>query len=171
MAVQGIIFKKECTQQQLSILLHYGFKPKVKMKVPKLVRWTPPQFGFSLNVDCACKGNPSPCGGGGSIWLAEYYGIPISTAHSNSLALLVHAYRETNRVADALASYACDRGGQRSVSDSRRLMPRDQLSAPDSRRPLPDGLTVDGDARRSAVRQWCPTTGGLAFSSWPGAES
>ncbi|MQL83033.1 hypothetical protein Taro_015518 [Colocasia esculenta] len=173
-AVQGIIFKKECTQNQLSILLHYGFKPKVKMKVPKVVRWSPPQYGFSLNVDGACKGNPSPCGGGGCIrdsngdiclgfaffygegnsviaevralcdglWLAEYHGFLISIVHSDSLVLvhsfksnrcpswkciwwwraassllckstiqLVHAYRETNRVADVLAYYACDRGG------------------------------------------------------------
>ncbi|MQM08287.1 hypothetical protein Taro_041142 [Colocasia esculenta] len=167
-AIQGTIFKKECTQQHLSILMHYGFKPMVKMKMPKLVRWTPPRFGFSLNVDGASKGNPGPCGGGGCIRdykgniylgfaffygqgnslvaevlalcdglrLAEHYGIPISSVFSDSLVLvqsftsnrcpswkctwwwreagsivskspthLLHAYRETNRVADALATY------------------------------------------------------------------
>ncbi|MQL96657.1 hypothetical protein Taro_029336 [Colocasia esculenta] len=35
---------------------------------------------------------------------------------------MVHAYRETNRVADALASYACDRGGS-SVFRSRSYLP------------------------------------------------
>ncbi|MQM08027.1 hypothetical protein Taro_040877 [Colocasia esculenta] len=173
-AVQCTIFKKESTQNQLSILLQFGFKPTVKLKVTKLVRWTPPKYGFSFNVDGACKGNPGPCGGGGCIRdsngdihlgfaffysqgnsmiaeiralcdglrLAKYHGLPISIVHSDSLALvhslnsnrcpswkctwwwrvarsflskttiqLVHAYRETNRVADALALYACDRGG------------------------------------------------------------
>ncbi|MQL87848.1 hypothetical protein Taro_020399 [Colocasia esculenta] len=162
---------QECTQNQLSILLHYCFKPKVKMKMPKVVRWSPPQYGFSLNVDGAYKGNLGPCGGGGCIRdsngdiclgfaffygqgnsviaevhalcdglrLAEYHGIPISIVHSDSLALvhslksnkcpswkciwwwraasyllckstiqLVHAYRETNRVADE--QHAEDRG-------------------------------------------------------------
>ncbi|MQL70593.1 hypothetical protein Taro_002879 [Colocasia esculenta] len=166
-AVQWVIFKKESTSNQLTILQHFGFKSTIKLKVPKLVRWTPPQYGFSLNVDGACKGNPSPCGGGGCIRdsngdihlgftfyygrdynmlaevralcdglrLADYHGLPISIVHFDSLALvhsinsnmcpswkciwwwriarsflcktnikLVHAYRETNRVADALAS-------------------------------------------------------------------
>ncbi|MQL88822.1 hypothetical protein Taro_021393 [Colocasia esculenta] len=66
-AVQGIMFKKECTQLQHSILIQYGFTPKVKTKMPKLVRWTPPQLGFSLNMDGASKGNPGPYGGGGCI--------------------------------------------------------------------------------------------------------
>ncbi|MQL68776.1 hypothetical protein Taro_001065 [Colocasia esculenta] len=85
--------------------------------------------------------------------LAEFYGLPISIVHSDSLALVhssksnrcpswkctwwwrvaqsflsktsipfVHAYKETNRVADALASYACDRGGS-SVFHSRSSLP------------------------------------------------
>ncbi|MQL86849.1 hypothetical protein Taro_019382 [Colocasia esculenta] len=140
-----------------------------------LPRWNPPQYGFSLNVDGACKGNPGPCGGCGCIRdsngdihlgfafyygqgnnmlaevralcdglrLAEHRGLPISTVNSDSLALvhsfnsnmcpswkctwwwriarsslskpnikLVHVYLDTNRMADALTSYACDRGGE-----------------------------------------------------------
>ncbi|MQM16639.1 hypothetical protein Taro_049598 [Colocasia esculenta] len=143
----------------------------VKLKVPKLIRWTPPKYGYSLNVDGACNGNPSPCGGGGCIrdsngdihlgftfyyghgnnMLAEYHGLPISIVNSDSLALVhsinpnmcpswkctwwwriarsflsktsmwVHVYWETNKVADALASYASDRGGS-SVFHSRSTL-------------------------------------------------
>ncbi|MQL79017.1 hypothetical protein Taro_011457 [Colocasia esculenta] len=184
-AVQGMIFKKESTPNQLKILQHFGFNPSVKLKVPKLVRWTPPQYGFSLNVDGTCKGNPGPCGSGGCIRdsngdihlgfafyygqgnnmlaevhalcdglrLAKYHGLPISIVNYDSLALvhsinsnmcpswkctwwwriarsflsktnikLVHVYRETNRVANALAPYACDRGGI-SVFHSRSSLP------------------------------------------------
>ncbi|MQL74939.1 hypothetical protein Taro_007307 [Colocasia esculenta] len=39
----------------------------LQAEVPKLIRWIPPQYGFSMNVDGACKGNPGPCGGGGCI--------------------------------------------------------------------------------------------------------
>ncbi|MQM16740.1 hypothetical protein Taro_049699 [Colocasia esculenta] len=173
-AVQGISFKRNCSQLQLRTLLHYGFTPKFKMKRPKLVRWNPPHLGFYLNVDGASKGNPSLCSGGGCIRdskgdirlsfafsygqgdsltaearslcdglrLADHHGIHISTVFSDSLvlvqsfrtnrcpswkctwwwreassllrkssALLHHAYRETNRVADAVAIYACNTHG------------------------------------------------------------
>ncbi|MQM12637.1 hypothetical protein Taro_045558 [Colocasia esculenta] len=66
-AIQGMIFKEECSLHSLGILQMFGIKPTVKLKVPKLVRWIPPQHGFSLNVDGACKGNPGPCGGGGCV--------------------------------------------------------------------------------------------------------
>ncbi|MQL88940.1 hypothetical protein Taro_021522 [Colocasia esculenta] len=173
-AVQGISFKRNCSQLQLRTLLHYGFTPKFKMKRPKLVRWNPPHLGFYLNMDGASKGNPGLCGGGGCIRdskgdirlgfafsygqgdslttearalcdglrLANHHGIHISTVFSDSLVLvqslrtnrcpswkctwwwreassllrkssaqLHHAYRETNRVADALAVYACNTHG------------------------------------------------------------
>ncbi|MQM21553.1 hypothetical protein Taro_054595 [Colocasia esculenta] len=62
----------------------FGFAPQCSSKMLKLVRWIPPLHDFSLNVDGACKGNPSDCGGGGCIRdsqgnvhlaFAHFYGV------------------------------------------------------------------------------------------------
>ncbi|MQM11401.1 hypothetical protein Taro_044305 [Colocasia esculenta] len=170
-AVQGINFKRSYSRIQLRTLLHYGFTSTVKMKKPKLVRWTPPQTSLYLNVDGASKGNPGFSGGGGCIRdskgcirlgfaffygqgdsltvetralydglrLADQHGFHISNVFSDSLVLvqsfktnrcpswkciwwwreassllressvqLHYVYKETNRVVDTLAVYACN---------------------------------------------------------------
>ncbi|MQL91600.1 hypothetical protein Taro_024222 [Colocasia esculenta] len=170
-AIQGVIFKHECSANSLAILRTFGFKPTVKLKVPKIVRWIPPKHGVCLNIDGACKGNPGPCGGGGclrnpagdvllsfaffyghgdsllaevraladGLRLAALHGFHITSVYSDSLILVqsfihdkcpswkcswwwrlarsllqqlhvcvAHSFREANRVADTLASYACD---------------------------------------------------------------
>ncbi|MQM10895.1 hypothetical protein Taro_043794 [Colocasia esculenta] len=66
-AIQGVTFKQERSPSSLAILQVFGFKPMVKLKAPKIVRWIPPQHGVCHNVDGACKGNHGPCGGGGCL--------------------------------------------------------------------------------------------------------
>ncbi|MQM03779.1 hypothetical protein Taro_036567 [Colocasia esculenta] len=102
-ALQGVTFKQECAANSLAILQTFGFKPKVKLKAPKIVRWIPPQHGVYLNVDGACKGNPGPCGGGGCmrnsagdilLGFAFYYG------YGDSLLAEVRALFDGLRLAE-----------------------------------------------------------------------
>ncbi|MQL89268.1 hypothetical protein Taro_021848 [Colocasia esculenta] len=102
-AVQGMIFKKECSPNQLGVLQQFGFKPTVKLKVPKLVRWMPPQYGFSLNVDGTCKGNPGPCGGGGCIRDSNgdiYLGFALFYGQGNSMIAEVRTLCDGLRLAE-----------------------------------------------------------------------
>ncbi|MQM18576.1 hypothetical protein Taro_051571, partial [Colocasia esculenta] len=101
-AIQGVIFKQEGSPSSLAILQVFGFKPMVKLKVPKIVRWIPPKHGVCLNVDGAFKGNPGPCGGGGCLRtpagdaflsFAFYYG------HGDSLLAEVRALCDGLRLA------------------------------------------------------------------------
>ncbi|MQL89243.1 hypothetical protein Taro_021818 [Colocasia esculenta] len=101
-ALQGVTFKQECAANSLAILQTFGFKPKVKLKAPKIVRWIPPQHGVCLNVDGACMGNPGPCSGGGSmrnsagdilLGFAFYYG------YGDSLLTEVRALADGLRLA------------------------------------------------------------------------
>ncbi|MQM08171.1 hypothetical protein Taro_041025 [Colocasia esculenta] len=48
-------------------LLHRAIPVSARIKLPVLVKWTPPQVDFCLNVDGASKGNSGYCGGGGCI--------------------------------------------------------------------------------------------------------
>ncbi|MQL97884.1 hypothetical protein Taro_030581 [Colocasia esculenta] len=48
-------------------LLHRAVPVLARIKLPVLVKWTPPQVDFCLNVDGASNGNPGYCGGGGCI--------------------------------------------------------------------------------------------------------
>ncbi|MQL84227.1 hypothetical protein Taro_016727 [Colocasia esculenta] len=112
-ALQGVTFKHECAANSLAILQTFGFKPKVKLKAPKIVRWIPPQHGVCLNVDGACKGNPGPCGGGGCmrnsagdilLGFAFYYG------YGDSLLAEVRALADGLRLAELHGKLKLHRG-------------------------------------------------------------
>ncbi|MQM09338.1 hypothetical protein Taro_042206 [Colocasia esculenta] len=102
-AVQGMIFKKDSSPNQLKVLQQFGFKPLVKLKVSKLVRWNTPQYGFSLNVDGACKGNPGPCGGGGCIRNSNgdiHLGFAFYYGQGNNMLAEVRALSDGLRLAE-----------------------------------------------------------------------
>ncbi|MQL68343.1 hypothetical protein Taro_000634 [Colocasia esculenta] len=150
-AIQGVRFKQECAADSIVILRFFGFKPTVKLKAPKIVRWIPPTHGVCLNVDAGevLLSFDFYYGYADSLLaevraltdglrLASLHGLQVTAVYSDSLVLVqsfihdkcptwkcswwwslarsllqqmhlcvVHSFRETNRVADALASHAC----------------------------------------------------------------
>ncbi|MQM01087.1 hypothetical protein Taro_033832, partial [Colocasia esculenta] len=80
-----------------------GFFPQCRVKQCKFIRWIPPIFDFSLNVDGACKGNPGDYGGGGCI-RDKHGSVVIAFAHyygyGSSLMAEARALCDGLRLAD-----------------------------------------------------------------------
>ncbi|MQM22738.1 hypothetical protein Taro_055795 [Colocasia esculenta] len=79
---------EEMLRLQALILKDFNAKAEIIARAPIIVRWNPLVNNYSFNVDGACKGNPSLCGGGGGCLrdsngdfvcgFAFFYGIGIS---------------------------------------------------------------------------------------------